>query len=260
MIYSGKFKVTSPFGMRTLNGVREDHRGIDVVGLEDKYICAVVSGTVAVSAIIRDKNDLTWQWGNYVRVDGDDGRKYYYCHMSRRLVSAGRRVKAGDHLGIEGNTGYSFGSHCHFEVRDRAGNSVDPARAVSRDSERGRDVWYGLARGGEGAVRAVGLDDGVSGQVPVCGGSVPETGGMRWLKKLLTTVLLYIAVYLPFVVLMQALTGYDYTGAYAAVTGVGAVELLVGGVIKVAEEREERKRKEREERESGELETEADEP
>lgn len=67
---------------------------------------------------------------------------------------------------------------------------------------------------------------------------------MRWLKKLLTTVLLYIAVYLPFVVLMQALTGHDFTGAYAAVTGVGAVELLVGGIIKVAEAREERKEKE----------------
>lgn len=82
---------------------------------------------------------------------------------------------------------------------------------------------------------------------------------MRWLKKLLTTVLVYIAVYLPFVVMMQALTGYDYTGAYAAVTGVGTVELLVGGIIKVAEAREERRREERE-HESGELETEADEP
>lgn len=64
---------------------------------------------------------------------------------------------------------------------------------------------------------------------------------MRWLKKLLTTVLVYIAVYLPFVVLMQALTGYDYTGAYAAVTGVGAVELIVGGMIKIAEAREMKK-------------------
>jgi hypothetical protein len=64
---------------------------------------------------------------------------------------------------------------------------------------------------------------------------------MRWLKKLLTIVLVYIAVYLPYVVLMQTLTGYDYTGAYAAVTGVGAVELIVGGVIKIAEAREERK-------------------
>ena len=79
---------------------------------------------------------------------------------------------------------------------------------------------------------------------------------MRWLKKLLTTVLVYIAVYLPFVVLMQSLTGYDFTGAYAAVTGVGAVELIVGGMIKVAEAREMR----REKRKYGELETEADEP
>jgi murein DD-endopeptidase MepM/ murein hydrolase activator NlpD len=36
-------------------------------------------------------------------------------------------VKIGDYLGIEGNTGYSFGNHCHFEVRDRAGNSLNPA-------------------------------------------------------------------------------------------------------------------------------------
>ncbi len=85
---------------------------------------------------------------------------------------------------------------------------------------------------------------------------------MRWLKKLLTMVLVYIAVYLPFVVMMQALTGYDYTGAYAAVTGVGAVELLVGGAIKVAEAKEERKRraKEEHEHESSELEAETDEP
>lgn len=69
---------------------------------------------------------------------------------------------------------------------------------------------------------------------------------MRWLKKLLTVVLVYIAVYLPYVVLMQALTGYDYTGAYAAVTGVGAVELIVGGMIKIAETREKLKSKDKE--------------
>lgn len=64
---------------------------------------------------------------------------------------------------------------------------------------------------------------------------------MRWLKKLLTVLLIYIAVYLPFVAVMQALTGYDYTGAYAAVTGVGAVELIVSGIIKREETKEERK-------------------
>ena len=127
MIYSGKFKVTSKFGTRVLNGKPDDHRGIDVVGITDKYVCAVVSGRVAASTIITDKSDRTWEWGNYVRVDGDDGKRYYYCHLSKRLVTVGRRVKAGDYLGIEGNTGYSFGNLCHFEVRDRAGNSVNPS-------------------------------------------------------------------------------------------------------------------------------------
>lgn len=64
---------------------------------------------------------------------------------------------------------------------------------------------------------------------------------MRWLKKLLMILLIYIAVYLPFVVVMQAVTGYDYTGAYAAVTGVGAVELIVGGLIKRTETKMEKK-------------------
>ncbi len=126
MIYNGKFKVTSPFGRRVLNGQPGDHKGIDVVGLGDKHVCAVVSGTVAASTMILDKSDRTWEWGNYVRVDGVDGRRYYYCHLSKRLVKVGQQVKVGDHLGIEGNTGYSFGSHCHFEVREN-GVSINPA-------------------------------------------------------------------------------------------------------------------------------------
>ena len=126
MIYSGKFKVTSPFGQRVLNGVPDDHRGIDVVGLTDKHVCAAVGGRVVSSMIVTDKSDRTWEWGNFVCILGDDGRMYYYCHLSKRLVSVGRRVEAGQHIGIEGNTGYSFGSHCHFEVREN-GVNIDPA-------------------------------------------------------------------------------------------------------------------------------------
>ena len=126
MIYSGKFKVTSPFGQRVLNDVKDNHKGIDVVGLDDKYVCAVTSGVVLVSQIITDKSNRTWEWGNYVCVRGDDGKLYYYCHLSKRLVSVGKRINAGDHIGIEGNTGYSFGSHCHFEVRNSSGQSIDP--------------------------------------------------------------------------------------------------------------------------------------
>lgn len=127
MIYPGTYRVTSPFGYRTINGDREYHRGIDVVGDGDKHVCSVCDGIVAVSTIITNKKDRTWEWGNYVRVDGSDGRHYYYCHLASRLVSAGRHIKAGEHVGIEGHTGYSFGNHCHFEVRDASGNAVDPA-------------------------------------------------------------------------------------------------------------------------------------
>ena len=126
MIYSGKFKITSPFGWRTLNGNPDDHKGIDVVGITDKHVCAVVGGRVVTSKIVTDKSNRTWEWGNFVCILGDDGRMYYYCHLSKRLVSVGRRVEAGQHIGIEGNTGYSFGSHCHFEVREN-GVSIDPA-------------------------------------------------------------------------------------------------------------------------------------
>jgi hypothetical protein len=98
-----------------------------VVGITDKHVCAVVSGRVVTSKIVTDKSNRTWEWGNFVCILGDDGRMYYYCHLSKRLVSVGRRVEAGQHIGVEGNTGYSFGSHCHFEVRDSGGNSINPA-------------------------------------------------------------------------------------------------------------------------------------
>ena len=127
MIYPGKFSVTSPFGLRWMGGATGNHKGIDVVGVDDKHVCAVRSGVVGASQIITDKANRTGEWGNYVRVDGDDGMYYYYCHLDRRLVSVGQRVNRGDHIGIEGNTGYSFGSHCHFEVRNLSGWSVDPS-------------------------------------------------------------------------------------------------------------------------------------
>lgn len=129
MVFSGTYRVSSPFGWRELNGQQDYHRGIDLVGVTDKYIHAHVSGYVGTSTMLDPKTDttLTWQWGNFVRIDGDDGMYYFYCHMSKRLVKKGQYVNAGDVIGIEGNTGYSFGSHCHFEVRDSSGTSVNPA-------------------------------------------------------------------------------------------------------------------------------------
>lgn len=122
--YQGEVRVSSPFGWRTLFGKRVYHKGVDLVGT-DKTVRAVVGGVVGQSTIITDPTNRTSEWGNYVRVDGEDGRLYYYCHLSKRLVSRGDKVSVGDALGIEGSTGKSTGSHLHLEVREN-GKSIDP--------------------------------------------------------------------------------------------------------------------------------------
>ena len=126
--YKGDVRVSSPFGWRTMNGERVYHKGIDLVGTE-KTVRAVVGGVVGQSIIITDPKNRTSEWGNYVRVDGEDGRLYYYCHLSKRLVDRGAKVAVGDAIGIEGSTGKSTGSHLHFEVR-KNGSSIDPTKIL----------------------------------------------------------------------------------------------------------------------------------
>ena len=126
--YKGEVRVSSPFGWRMLCGKRVYHKGVDLVGT-DKTVRAVVSGVVGQSIIITDPANRTSEWGNYVRIDGEDGRQYYYCHLYKRLVSRGDKVSVGDALGIEGSTGKSTGSHLHFEVREN-GKSIDPTAII----------------------------------------------------------------------------------------------------------------------------------
>lgn len=120
--------VTSPYGQRTLNGVTGWHNGIDLVGLDgDRVLVAPCDGVVRSSTLIpKSSGNLTWEWGNYIRIDTADGYNIFMCHMAERKVTVGQQVKAGDIVGLQGNTGYSFGEHCHFEVR-KGGMSVNPA-------------------------------------------------------------------------------------------------------------------------------------
>ena len=126
MIFKGRNRVTSGFRL----AARPEHNGIDLVGDDDKTVHAVAGGTVGFAgAVSKSAGGLTWQWGYYVRIDGNDGRKYYYCHLAAGSlrVRAGQRVQAGTALGTMGNTGYSFGAHTHFEVRNAYGTAIDPA-------------------------------------------------------------------------------------------------------------------------------------
>lgn len=136
--FDGRMRITSAYGMRTdpISGQRMRHGGLDIVG-EDYIIRAVCDGVVTVSQMVTDKTNATWQWGNYVCVQGNDGNYIYYCHMAERRVSRGQRVRAGDILGIMGTTGYSTGDHLHFEVRNSANVVLDPAAYLDIPNEVG---------------------------------------------------------------------------------------------------------------------------
>lgn len=138
----GACRVTSPFGPRILNGKEGFHAGIDLVTVnDDKRLYAPCDGVVVQSRIVpKSTGDDTWEWGNYVCIKTDDGYQVYMCHMDERKAAVGQRVTAGETiLGIQGNTGYSFGSHCHFEVR-RNGAVVNPAPLLGIPNEVG--VYY----------------------------------------------------------------------------------------------------------------------
>ena len=88
--------------------------------------------------MITDKNDSTWEWGNYVRVDDGEGNRLFFCHLDSRAVSVGQKVNPGDKLGVMGNTGYSFGAHTHFEVRKSDGKTtLDPAAYLGIPNAKG---------------------------------------------------------------------------------------------------------------------------
>jgi LysM repeat protein len=69
-------------------------------------------------------------YGHYVVVRHDNGLESVYAHLSQVLVSLDQVVKAGEVIGLGGNTGRSTGPHLHYEIR-YLGNAIDPASIVN---------------------------------------------------------------------------------------------------------------------------------
>ena len=134
LIFRGRNRVTSGYRLSD----RPDHNGLDIVGDDSHDVLCPVAGTVKSSTIITNKADSTWEWGNYVRVDDTQGNRLFFCHMASRAVKVGQKVNPGDKLGVMGNTGYSFGTHTHFEVRKIDGRTtIDPAAYLGIPNAKG---------------------------------------------------------------------------------------------------------------------------
>lgn len=135
--FEGRNKITSAYGERILNGVPDYHPGLDVVGVDSGIVRAPCDAIIGTSAIVTDHADRTWEWGNFIRVDTGFGLYIFYCHLAERYVKAGQKVKAGQPIGLMGNTGYSFGAHTHVEVRVDSGAAIAPAAYFGIENREG---------------------------------------------------------------------------------------------------------------------------
>ena len=102
------------------------HYGMDIPASRGTQIVASRSGTVMTA---NGSDDWGYSWGYYVSIYHDSTYSTLYAHMSSVAVSEGQWVNKGDVIGYVGDTGYSFGDHCHFEVYQN-GTRVDPSQFV----------------------------------------------------------------------------------------------------------------------------------
>ena len=123
--HPANYRITSNYGYRH----RRMHRGVDLGYPEGTPVAAAWDGIVRISKGTAN----TGGYGNLVVIRHDNGLETYYGHLSRRLVNPGQMVKAGDIIGLGGNTGRSYGSHLHFEVR-YLGNDINPCRLIDFDN------------------------------------------------------------------------------------------------------------------------------
>lgn len=112
--------ITSNFGYRAR--WRRQHKGLDIKVYVGDTIRSAFSGMVRIV-----KNEGARKgYGKYIVIRHDNGLETLYGHLSKQLVKENQRVKAGDVIGLGGNTGHSTGSHLHFETR-LCGVALNPA-------------------------------------------------------------------------------------------------------------------------------------
>lgn len=111
-------KVTSNYGYRA--SFRRMHKGLDIKVYTGDTISSAFDGKVRVVQYDRGG------YGYYVVIRHTNGLETIYGHLSKQLVKVNQEVKAGQPIGLGGDTGRSFGSHLHFETR-LLGEPINPA-------------------------------------------------------------------------------------------------------------------------------------
>ncbi len=103
--YNGK--INSHYGWRRYR----PHYGTDIDLNKGDSIKAAFDG------IVRYTNKKVRGYGQVIVIRHFNGLETVYAHLSKILVNTNDTIKAGNIIGLGGNTGRSTGPHLHFEVR-----------------------------------------------------------------------------------------------------------------------------------------------
>ncbi len=115
-IWPAKGVLTSGYGWRW----GKLHKGIDIAGPVGTPVFAAASGEVISAG---------WNsggYGNLIKLRHLDGSMTLYAHNNKILVNSGEKVAQGDQIAEMGNTGFSTGSHLHFEIHSREQGIINP--------------------------------------------------------------------------------------------------------------------------------------
>ena len=105
-------EITGHFGERLdpFSGEGAFHSGMDIASHDGDAVRATADGVVTEAG-------LRGGYGRLVVIDHGFGVTTWYGHLSGFNTQVGMRVKAGDVVGYEGDSGRSTGPHLHYEVR-----------------------------------------------------------------------------------------------------------------------------------------------
>lgn len=146
--------ITSPFGMRQDpmdKSKQQMHKGIDIRAKHDDVLATENGGKVVAVNHNTNTGGGKSVTVEYARTDGSKVQTTY-MHLASISVKAGDEVKAGQKLGVSGNTGTrTTGEHLHFGVKNISADGkvrdVDPASYLADIAQKGNLKQQALYNG-----------------------------------------------------------------------------------------------------------------
>ena len=153
------------------------HTGVDYGVAENTQVFAVKDGVVVSAKDAGDKG-----FGKSIAIKHGDGYTSLYAHLNAHGVKAGDTVKAGQVIGLSGNTGHSSGPHLHFEVRENGNDqttNVDPVAYISGSSRPRRASDFSASSAAGTSEETTGLLGSLSSGTSLLPGlsGAPSPGG-----------------------------------------------------------------------------------